>query len=102
MNRGDVEGEDYSSQRISLTLWVLKSSSLKIIKTRFPSGEDVTNYFVQLQILENNNDKNPIGIEEPPPPTSIINIFREDSDAGRDWGQEEKGTTEDEMAGWHH
>ena len=24
-----------------------------------------------------------------------------DSDAGRDWGQEEKGTTEDEMAGWH-
>ena len=26
----------------------------------------------------------------------------EDSDAGRDWGQEEKGTTKDEMAGWHH
>ena len=25
-----------------------------------------------------------------------------DSDAGRDWGQEEKGTTESEMAGWHH
>ena len=25
-----------------------------------------------------------------------------DSDAGRDWGQDEKGTTEDEMAGWHH
>ena len=25
-----------------------------------------------------------------------------DSDAGRDWGQEEKGTTEDEMSGWHH
>ena len=29
-------------------------------------------------------------------------LFGEDSDAGRDWGQEEKGTTEDEMAGWHH
>ena len=28
--------------------------------------------------------------------------FGKDSDAGRDWGQEEKGTTEDEMAGWHH
>ena len=26
----------------------------------------------------------------------------EATDAGRDWGQEEKGTTEDEMAGWHH
>ena len=25
----------------------------------------------------------------------------ENSDAGRDWGQEEKGMTEDEMAGWH-
>ena len=23
-------------------------------------------------------------------------------EAGRDWGQEETGTTEDEMAGWHH
>ena len=25
-----------------------------------------------------------------------------DCDAGRDWGQEEKGTTEDETVGWHH
>ena len=25
-----------------------------------------------------------------------------DPDAGRDWGQEKKGTTEDEMPGWHH
>ena len=28
--------------------------------------------------------------------------FSNYSDAGRDWGQEEKGTTKDEMAGWHH
>ena len=26
----------------------------------------------------------------------------EKTDAGKDWGQEEKGTTEDEMARWHH
>ena len=26
----------------------------------------------------------------------------EETDTGRNWGQEEKGTTEDEMAGWHH
>ena len=26
----------------------------------------------------------------------------ENTDAGRDWGQEEKGMTEDEIAGWHH
>ena len=29
-------------------------------------------------------------------------LTRKDSNAGTDWGQEEKGTTEDEMAGWHH
>ena len=31
-----------------------------------------------------------------------VNSLGKDSDSGRDWGQEEKGTTEDEMAGWHH
>ena len=29
-------------------------------------------------------------------------LIGKESDAGRDWGQKEKGTTEDEMAGWHH
>ena len=29
-------------------------------------------------------------------------LIGKDFDAGRDWGHEEKGTTEDEMAGWHH
>ena len=29
-------------------------------------------------------------------------LIGKDSDAWRDWGQEEKGTTEDKMAGWHH
>ena len=29
-------------------------------------------------------------------------LIGKDSDSGRVWGQEEKGTTEDEMAGWHH
>ena len=31
-----------------------------------------------------------------------VGLIGKDSDAGRDWGQEDKGTTEDEMAGWHH
>ena len=34
--------------------------------------------------------------------TNMKPLIGKDSDAGRDWGQEEKGTTEDEMAGWHH
>ena len=29
-------------------------------------------------------------------------LIWKDPDAGKDWGQEEKGTTEDEMVGWHH
>ena len=29
-------------------------------------------------------------------------LIGKDPDSGRDWGQEKKGTTEDEMAGWHH
>ena len=36
------------------------------------------------------------------PPHAKSRLVGKDSDAGRDWGQEEKGTTEDEMAGWHH
>ena len=36
------------------------------------------------------------------PPHVKSSLIGKDSDAGRDWGQEEKGTTEDEMAGWHY
>ena len=36
------------------------------------------------------------------PPHVKSLLIGKDSDAGRDWGQEEKGTTEDEMAGWNH
>ena len=36
------------------------------------------------------------------PPHAKSWLTGKDSDVGRDWGQEEKGMTEDEMAGWHH
>jgi len=36
------------------------------------------------------------------PPHAKSWLIGKDSYAGRDWGQEEKGTTEDEMVGWHH
>ena len=42
---------------------------------------------------------------EPPilwPPHEKSWLIGKDPDAGKDWGQEEKGPTEDEMAGWHH
>ena len=31
-----------------------------------------------------------------------VDPIGKDSDAGKDWGPEERGTTEDETAGWHH
>ena len=36
------------------------------------------------------------------PPDAKSSLIGKESDAGRDWGQEEKGMTEDEMAGWHY
>ena len=36
------------------------------------------------------------------PPDVKSQLIRKDPDAGKDWGQEEKGTTEEEMVGWHH
>ena len=35
-------------------------------------------------------------------PDAKSRLIGKDPDARRDWGQEEKGTTEDEMVGWHH
>ena len=36
------------------------------------------------------------------PPDAKSWLIGKDPDAGKDWGQKEKGTTEDEMVGWHH
>ena len=36
------------------------------------------------------------------PPDAKSQLIRKDPDGGKDWRQEEKGTTEDEMVGWHH
>ena len=36
------------------------------------------------------------------PPDVKSRLIGKDPDAGKDWGQEEKGTTKDEMVGWHH
>ena len=36
------------------------------------------------------------------PPDAKSCLIWKDPDVGKDWRQEEKGTTEDEMAGWHH
>ena len=47
-----------------------------------------------------NDDKAETPVLWPPPAKSCL--IGKDSDAWRDWRQEEKGMAEDEMAGWHH
>ena len=53
------------------------------------------------KILESSLDSKEIKSINPKGNQSLLFIGK-DPDAGRDWGQEEKGTTEDEVAGWHH
>ena len=62
---------------------------------------DPTSSFWRRAVLGGRNDAK----AETPilwPPHEKSWLIGKDSDAGRDWGQEEKGKTVDEMAGWHH
>ena len=63
----------------------------------FASPQKISNQFVSIH--KNNLPRLWLGIW---PPHAKSWLIGKDSDAGRDWGQEEKGTTEDEMAEWHH
>ena len=62
------------------------------------------NYGWRFVTLYRNFGRNDAKAETPVlwPPHAKSWLIGKDSDAGRDWGQEEKGTTKNEMAGWHH
>ena len=58
---------------------------------------------------ENGGDSGRLSFLEAPKSLQMVtaamklkDAYSLDSDAGKGWGQEEKGTTEDELAGWHH
>ena len=76
-------------RRLLRVPWTARKSNQSILKEISP-GCSLEGMMLTL--------KNPV--LRPPPAKSCL--IGKDSDAGRDWGQEEKGTTEDEMAGWHH
>ena len=61
---------------------------LDIQKTKIVASSPITSWQIHGQTVETVSD--------------FIFWGSKITDAGRDWGQEEKGTTEDEMAGWHH
>ena len=69
------------------TQHLFKTKSIKLLKTHYASFGR-TDAEAETPILW--------------PPHVKSWLVGKDPDAGRDWGQEEKGTTEDEMAGWHH
>ena len=72
-------------RRLLRVPWTARSSNQSILKEISP--EYWTDAEAETPILS---------------PPEAKNWLRKDSDAGKDWRQEEKGTTEDEMAGWHH
>ena len=77
-----VVGEDLESP------WTAKRSNQSILKEISPG------YLLKVLIL-----KLKLTLW---PPDEKGPLTRKDPDAGKDWRQEEKGTTEDEMVGWHH
>ena len=75
-------------RRLLRVLWAARRSNQSILKEILPG------------IFGRNDAKAETPVFLPPHGKSWLT--GKDFDAGRDWGQEEKGTTEDDMAGWHH
>ena len=76
-------------RRLLRVLWTARRSNQSILKETSP-GISLEGMMLKLKL--------PILW----PPHAKSWLTGKDSDAGRDWGQDEKGTTEDEMAGWYH
>ena len=94
---------------VRVGLW-RKPSAEELMLLNCGVGEDSLDY-KEIQPVHSEGDqpwdffgRNDAKAETPVfwPPHVKSWLIEKDSDAGRDWGQEEKGTTEDEMAGWHH
>ena len=75
-------------RRLSRVPWTARRSNQSILTEISPGCSGRTDAEAETPILW--------------PPLAKSWLTGKDSDAGRDWGQEEKGMTEDEMAGWHH
>ena len=76
-------------RRLLRVPWTARGSNQSILKEISPGIS-----------LEGNDAKAETPVLWPPHAKSWL--IGKNSDAGRDWEQEKKGTTEDEMAGWHH
>ena len=77
----------------------------------FLVGDDIYHLLMEIQTVHSKGDQSWVffGRNDAKAETPVLWLPHaktwltgKDSDAGRDWGREEKGMTEDEMAGWHH
>ena len=76
----------------TLHIFIFISPNSKKIKPVNPKGNQPRKFIWRTDV------EAPI----PKPPDAKSQPTGKDPDAGKDWRQEEKGTTEDEMVGWHH
>ena len=97
--------------KLHLTCFILKFPKAggllyRVLWTLHPAPTGVASYTARLQYQNQYIDTGRTGAEaETPvlwPPDANNWLVGKDPDAGKDWGQEEKGMTEDEMVGWHH
>ena len=91
---GDVHAKNWCFWTVVLEKTLESPLDCKEIQPVHSEGDQPWDFF------ERNNAKAETPVLWPPHAKSWL--IGKDSDDGRDWGQEEKGTTEDEMAGWHH
>ncbi len=89
MSYGNVENNIKCPSKINLNLL----SNCKEIQPVHSKGDQLSVFFGRTDAKA----ETPLW-----PPHSKSWLIGKDSDAGMDWGQEEKGMTEDAMAGWHH
>ena len=90
---------EYLSSKPAFPLFVFVYLFLLYLRSEMPSGSlfIVCNPTLLLRLISNHSS---FPVLWPPHVKSWV--IGKDSDAERDWGQEEKGTTEDEMVGWYH
>ena len=77
-------------------IFILSSS----IKASCPQSKII--YFLLMIMVNVLNVLENLGVIVKSKTIHLIGLTRKDPDAGEDWRQEEKGTPEDEMIGWHH
>ena len=94
LNYNSLEGREKS-----LSLWVPKQRPLRV-----PWTARVSNLSILKKVSPGCSLEGVVEAEAPIlwPPHVKNWLIGKDPNVGRDWGQEEKGTAEDEMVGWHH